>query len=116
MPGAQFVTGHFRALNFNSGWLGFFFNPFWLCRGELASALAPTVPRLTGTVLDFQRVSSNGLRYLLVPVLCTPVSILASLLAVILPVDQNSYPDNLVLARQRKNNTRTGRPRQPGVD
>ena len=42
------------------------------------------------------------LRFLLIPVLCTPISILASLLAAISPRSSNTYLDNLVLARCKK--------------
>lgn len=42
------------------------------------------------------------MRFLLIPVLCTPISILASLLAAISPRNSNTYLDNLVLARCKK--------------
>lgn len=43
------------------------------------------------------------LRFLLIPVLCTPISIVAGVLAVITPRNSNTYLDNLVLARCKKN-------------
>lgn len=42
------------------------------------------------------------LRFILIPVLCTPISIFASVLAAISPGNSNTYLDNLVLARCRK--------------
>lgn len=42
------------------------------------------------------------LRFALVPVLCTPISIIASVLAAIAPGNSNTYLDNLVLARCKK--------------
>lgn len=42
------------------------------------------------------------LRYVLIPVLCTPISIFASLLAAISPRNSNTYLDNLVLAKCKK--------------
>jgi SAM-dependent methyltransferase len=42
------------------------------------------------------------LRFILIPVLCTPISILASVLAAISPKNSNTYLDNLVLARCKK--------------
>jgi SAM-dependent methyltransferase len=45
------------------------------------------------------------LRFILIPVLCTPISIIASLLAAISPRSSNTYLDNLVLARCKKSPT-----------
>jgi len=42
------------------------------------------------------------LRFFLIPVLCTPISIIASLIAAISPKNPNTYLDNLVLARCNK--------------
>lgn len=42
------------------------------------------------------------LRFVLIPVFCTPISIFASVLAAISPRNSNTYLDNLVLARRRK--------------
>lgn len=44
------------------------------------------------------------LGFVLIPLLCTPVSILASALAAIFPKNPNTYLDNLVLARRHKVN------------
>lgn len=42
------------------------------------------------------------LRFFLIPILCTPISILASLLATISPKNTNTYLDNLILAKCKK--------------
>ena len=42
-------------------------------------------------------------RFLLIPVFCTPIFILASLIAFISPKNSNTYLDNLILARSKKN-------------
>ncbi len=40
-------------LSFSPSWVGVFFNPFWMCRRELALMLRQLAPRLRGVVLDF---------------------------------------------------------------
>lgn len=47
------------------------------------------------------RCRPKVLRFVLIPFLCTPISIFASVLAVISPKSSNTYLDNLVLARRR---------------
>ncbi|MFA6970102.1 MAG: class I SAM-dependent methyltransferase [Gallionella sp.] len=47
------LKAYYIAITFSPTWLGMFVNPFWLCRRELALALADMAPRLTGKVLDF---------------------------------------------------------------
>jgi len=42
------------------------------------------------------------LRFFLIPVICTPISIFVSLIAAISPKNSNTYLDNLVLARCKK--------------
>jgi SAM-dependent methyltransferase len=42
------------------------------------------------------------LRFILIPLLCTPISILSSVLAAISPKNPNTYLDNLILARCNK--------------
>lgn len=42
------------------------------------------------------------LRFILIPLLCTPISILATALAAVSPKNSNTYLDNLVLARCKK--------------
>lgn len=46
------------------------------------------------------------LRLILIPLLCTPISILASALAAISPKNPNTYLDNLILARRNKTSLR----------
>lgn len=80
------------ANQFSPTFAGVLVNPFWLCRQELSRYLKKYGPRL-GARRPLTQLLLSALLF-------APVSLLASLLAIVLPANPNTYLDNLILARR----------------